>query len=470
MTQLLVRIRARRIITNTALLGTALLVGLLYPLSAFRFHPLILPVVVALAALAVASQGRPEVGVAVALVLTSLTEALAGPRPWILGAVWTGLLLAITIVRLVHEGWDDERLPPLCVAAFAVLAVDVIGLVVSGDPAAATPIVRSTATGVALFVVIATQVRTSDQVRWVLGGAVVAAGVVGAHAAVQYFQPGDPSVGFFTSSGELVERVTGGFGHPNQLAGFLLLLFPVVVLVAVLAPRARALAYVVAPLAVFGVYASFSRAALIGLVAIPLVMLRGRGLLMAAPLLAIVLVLAMPDVLRERFATLTANGAEAATRIDFWTTASALSADRPLFGVGVGQFPTAYAEARIAGKHFLPATLFEPPPHAHNLLLNVLAERGLVGLMALGVAFLLAIRYAGRLRGSPDRELSWIGSAVLAAIVAFLIHNMFDVTLFEATAIHFWSILGLLSAVVSAPARHRAGEAVAADPALAARG
>lgn len=470
MTRPAARLDARRLISTTALLGAALFAGLLYPLTAFLFHPLALPAMVALAALGVVSLARPEVGIAVALVVTSLSEGIGGPRPWILGAVWTGLLVGITILRLIHDGWDSARLPPLCIVAFAVVVVDVVGLVLSGDPATATPYVRSTATGVALLALIATQVRTMEQLRWVLGGAVVSAALVGIHATVQYLWGSDASVGFYTSSGELVERVTGGFGHPNQLAGFLLLLVPIVIMTAALSRQGRALAVVAAGLAVVGVYASFSRAALMGLLAVPLILLRGRRLLLLTPVLALALVLAMPDLLKERFATVTTRGTEAATRLDFWHTATALFADNPVNGVGVGQFPRAYAEARVPGKRFLPTTIFEPPPHAHNLAFHLLAEQGLVGLTAFAGAVVIAVRHAVRLRRSSARHLSWVGSAVLTAIVAFLIHNVFDVTLFEATAIHFWAILGILSAAVMMARRDEGEAAGVAEPAVAARG
>jgi putative inorganic carbon (HCO3(-)) transporter len=253
-----------------------------------------------------------------------------------------------------------------------------------------------------------------------------------------------------TSSGELVARVTAGFGSPNQLAGFLVASLPLALAGLAIHRRAWALYAPAAALAAFGVYVSFSRGALIGMALVPFVFLRGRQLLAAVPLLAALVLALTPSLLEERFETLTSGGGEIATRVDIWDTSVAIWQAEPVTGAGLGSFPEAYAQARVPGKQFLPHTQFEPPPHAHNVFLQILAEVGIVGLAAFLALLAGALPLAARLRRHGEAWIRWTGAGVLASLVAFLAHNIFDVTLFQPeTSVIFWVTLGLLSALAA---------------------
>jgi O-antigen ligase len=125
-----------------------------------------------------------------------------------------------------------------------------------------------------------------------------------------------------------------------------------------------------------------------------------------------------------------------------------------VLGVGPGGFPRAYAEVRLPAKQFLPDTNLEPPPHAHNLEMHVLAEQGIVGLATFVALLAVAATEALRLRRSADRELRVLGSAALAALVAFVLHSQFEFPFFdEPTTVFFWGLLGLIAALASARAR-----------------
>lgn len=234
------------------------------------------------------------------------------------------------------------------------------------------------------------------------------------------------------------------------------MLLPLVAVGAMLYRRWWPLLLPAGALGLFALYISFSRAALIALAAAGLIMVRSRKGLLVVPLVVAAVVLGSPDLLRERFATLTSQGSEVATRVEIWTTAQSIWFANPLLGAGVGSFPVAYAESRTPGKRFLPHTAFEPPPHAHNVYLNLLSENGVLGLAVL--LFLLAA--AGvktlSLRRSRDREVSLLASGLLAALVAFCVHNLFDVTLSDRkTGLFVWAVLGLVSALAAATATGR---------------
>jgi hypothetical protein len=113
------------------------------------------------------------------------------------------------------------------------------------------------------------------------------------------------------------------------------------------------------------------------------------------------------DDLNSRLFSLSSNG-----RSDAWHTAWQEASDHPLVGGGAGSYAAFWAQHRR-----IPATLHD----AHNLYLEMLAELGPIGLLALTVLFatpLAALRRA--------RRASPLAAAVVGAFVAFLLHAAVD--------------------------------------------
>ncbi len=101
-------------------------------------------------------------------------------------------------------------------------------------------------------------------------------------------------------------------------------------------------------------------------------------------------------------------------RVSYWQTAWQGFAERPIWGSGRGAFGEAYRASWPAQRR-----LHEVPGHAHNLFLNILFERGVVGFG--GLALLL---YALTVQAYRARD-----AAFLVVFAALLTANMFDTTL-----------------------------------------
>lgn len=442
----------------------ALALGALFSLTAFRFDPLALPIACAVGALALLTVNRPEVGIAAAfpLVMAGNLGATTGP-PWLPGLVWAIFLFVLAALRDPRAEGAFLRMPRLGLALCGYLAASLVGFVLASDTTTALPVMRSLITGALLFYAIASLVHERRQVGWVLMGIAASAVTVGGLAVYQYLT-GTLDVGFITDTGELVARATAGFGSPNTLAGFLLVLVPFTLAGALAYPRARVPCFLGLVIALLGIYVSFSRGALIALAFVPLVFLGARRALLVAPLLLVLIATVAPGLARERFGSLTAQGSEVATRVDFWRAAENIWAVHPVLGVGLGGFPEAYATSRIPGKAYLPTSLFEPPPHAHNLFLNLLAEQGLLGLVAFLILAVATARACSRLRRDGRGWLAAVGSAGLAMLAAGGLHNVFDMTLLEQPGIFFWALLGLISAATRIAGEGRTAAETAFDP------
>jgi O-antigen ligase len=427
----------------------ALLVSLAFPLVAFEYGPWALPGLLLAVALVAATLSRPEIGIAAALAMVPLGNfglldlSVVDWPPWLPVALWVTFVFLVSIFGL----WGRQvSFPRMGVALIFYLAVIVVAFGVADSQTNALPVLRSVTVGLLLFFATAISVRDRRGALWVLSGIAISALLVGAIAAYQHFS-GTAEYGFVTTSGAVVNRALAGLHHPNELGGFLVILVPFALAGVLIQWRGRLFFALALLFAVLGIYASFSRGAMIALIAIPLFFIKPRHLVLLLPAFLALLLVATPGLVRERFESLSSSGDEVASRTDIWRAARDIWEEHPLVGAGAGSFPDEYAKARIPGKQFLPNRRIQPPPHAHNVFLQQLAETGLLGLLSLLAILVLALRTSLLVRRSPTRWVSLLGTASMASIVAFLIHNEVDLTLIEGTGMYFWGLLGLLSAL-----------------------
>ena len=118
-------------------------------------------------------------------------------------------------------------------------------------------------------------------------------------------------------------------------------------------------------------------------------------------------------------------------RLDLWSAALRLAAAHPMLGVGPDNFRHFYgAEFGLAA--------WDERVGANNLYLEVLADLGLLGL----VAFLWVV--VEPLRSAARRLKDPVAFGIALALGAFLLHGLLDSFLaFTPTVLLFWLILGL---------------------------
>jgi len=430
--------------------------GTVYALSAAMASPVLLPAMLILAVAVVLAYRRPEIGIAFGLLLVPLSTFGIKPGPLSLSTLllaWSAYVAAVSYLQ--RRRLNEPILVPAVAAIWlAYVGSAVLSVTQATDLSAAGHVIARLITSSLFFAATTMGVRDRRTMMWVLSAMTTAGFLVGGHAVFDYLTGASSGAGFITSAGQLIGRETAGFGQPNQLGGFLVVIAPLAAVGTFLAQRGRLFFATAAVLAAFGVYVSFSRGALVGLAVVPFVFLRGWRLWLVGPLLILVVYVSAPGAITARFATLSSSGSELATRADIWRAAEAIWVRHPVLGVGVGGFPQAYTVVPIPDKLYLPATIFVPPPHAHNLFLNLLAEQGLVGLLAFLALVIVAGRTALRMRAGPDRETRWLGSALIAALLAFLVHNLFDVTMFDSvTGPYVLVLFGVIAAASAMTSR-----------------
>lgn len=427
---------------------------------------------------------------AVAWALVSLPLELAGAVavfsaatflilrfPWI---IWPVLALALAAISAVRFGGATANEAVLALALLlalalgagrrslrlalppfmSLLAVYVLVLILASLDAldmaeAAAEITKWVEFG--LVVALVAFMLPPKRVPWLVAGLLLGAALQAGLGLYQFAFGIGPE--WFALPGGYV-RASGLFRQPNPYAGFLGLTLPVAVSLMFWSwtrvlgdSRTRLGAWVVAAglsgaaaLIAAGILVSWSRGAWVG-VALSLVVviaLRSRVAALAAASIALVAAvvvgpgarwlpasmaarfqelptfLGLADVLRQ---PVTDENFAIVERVAHWAAALRMWESSPWLGVGPGSYAAAYPFFRLP--------LWEQAlGHAHNIYLNVLAESGVIGLLAFAAFWLSVVIWLARVLRTPAAaETPWAHSlalGVLGMLVYLAAHSFFD--------------------------------------------
>jgi putative inorganic carbon (hco3(-)) transporter len=256
-------------------------------------------------------------------------------------------------------------------------------------------------------------------------------------------------------------RLAGAGVNPNQLGG--LLVCGTVFAGALGASHerpvpVRAMWFAAAMLSGLALAATLSRGAIVGMLVAFLVAPLFAGprrrlpaitlSLLAAATIALSIVALVPATAVSR---LTDSDATGSGRTDIWRVAWRMVEDRPLTGVGAGNFQDASIRYVIQpGLLKRDEAIVNKPKVTHNVYLQVLAELGVVGMglfAAIIVSSLLAVLRAARIyarAGMRSGEL--MARALLVGLIGFLAAEFFSSQLYSK---QLWLLLALGPAVLA---------------------
>lgn len=132
-------------------------------------------------------------------------------------------------------------------------------------------------------------------------------------------------------------------------------------------------------------------------------------------------------------------------RWEIWTESIKQFFDRPLLGHGAGTQTTLEMYKAIGIE----------APHAHNIVLQILLEGGIVALLIMSAISIIALRNSVHTLRCHDRSSFWMGFAILGFLVCFMAHGMVDYPLAVPRLICFFiMILGIIEQSVCVYAHH----------------
>jgi O-antigen ligase len=385
-------------------------------------------------------------------------------RGVLLGAFVAGLGVSITLAETalalltLHllwrlrdpAAWAAARWPlwpP--VAAFS--AVSILSALLSGHPAASLEAAKGLLLVAALYVT-ADAVRDPEAAGRFLFGLTLAATVAATVGLLQVglCPPPDSPVTGPRWLYHRCARAHGFFSIYMTLAGVLSL-----VLLATLprllpggGERRRYAAPWLVMLA--GLVATYTRGAWIGFAAgvltVATTVRRGRWLLLTGLVLLAAGALAGPPELRHRVLSM-ADPEEAGVRerVYMWRSGLAMWRERPVLGVGPGGVKREYP------RYALPEAVKKRTSHVHSTPLQIMVERGVLGLAAwLAIWAAFFARCIGLLRRLPGEARAARGLVVgsLAAVVGFLLAGLSEDNFGDSEVVMVaWALMALPWAV-----------------------
>jgi O-antigen ligase len=220
------------------------------------------------------------------------------------------------------------------------------------------------------------------------------------------------------------------FGATPVVAMVLLTLGPPAAAILLSLPNGRVVVAVLGLLAAAEILATGSRSGYLaaGVEAILIVGMAGRsgvrGALQALPRwalgLAVVLAGALGIALLGATATRLLDAATLGERWAIWGSAITIWERSPWIGAGAGLWPYLRAGAYPTGSPSLVV------PHAHNPAIQLLAETGVVGVVAVAIGIGLLVRALIRRAALPDVELRRVAIATLIGLGAFAADSILD--------------------------------------------
>jgi putative inorganic carbon (HCO3(-)) transporter len=294
-------------------------------------------------------------------------------------------------------------------------------------------------TAALLFVIIVDLVRSTRDAAALLGPIIVGGSLMGFWAIYQMIHPPviDESWTDPTTSGTLV-RVFASMGNPNYLAEYMALYLPVgIALWLQNQKRQIELAFPLGLMAL-ALLVTWSRGGWLALIIAlgVFVLLRfRRWAILGVPVGLGLLVLAPASILQRLASAFTLQDSSNMYRVNVWRGVSAMLHKFWVLGTG----PGAEVFAKGYEEFMLPLAR---AAHAHNTYLQVFAELGIFGIVAVLWTLLVLIRRTFTVGANPRRPL--LIAAVPAALIGILFHGMVEYIWYNPKLLFaFWAVAAL---------------------------
>jgi putative inorganic carbon (HCO3(-)) transporter len=352
----------------------------------------------------------------------------------------TGLLLVVSWLATMSS--RDGGVPDLFgehpgVAMLLLAFTGWVGLSVlwSESHGAAASSLSRYALNLFLFPIVYAALRRRRHAVWVAGAFLGGAALAAAYGIVA---PPRLPAGAGLANSTALDRVSGTIGDPNELAAVLvagLVLATALLRLTRGSPANRLAALAGGGVCLFTIFLTLSRG---GLVALAVALLAGilaggrwratYALVAAVSVLGAVAYFGAIASPQDRDRLTKADGGTG--RTDIWKIGWRMFEDKPLAGVGAGNFPaTAVHYTLRPGTLRRSDLVVEHPQVTHNIYLQVLAELGIVGL-ALFLAIVAAslggaLGAARRFREHGDAPMELLCRAVAIATAGLLAADFF---------------------------------------------
>jgi O-antigen ligase len=357
------------------------------------------------------------------------------------------LALVAWAIRSYLQGEPRQWHWPLLMPFSAFLLASVLATILAVEPLASLRELRNVFEALVLYLIV-NQVTTEERATTLVRVLIATTTIMALYGLSQSFMYG---VNF---------RVRGTMDSKMTFAG-LLMLVDLMTLAHVLCwTHRRQLVWTIPALLLItaALLMTQTRSAWCGLIAggCVIVGLRKTMLLLAVPLGALVVLLLAPQTIKVRALSIADPRAiTAQERLSMWSSGVRIIRDHPWTGVGMGAMVRTYAHYREPDSPIDPTRRIG---HLHNNIIQVTAERGLLGLAGWlwiwGAYGSHTWRIYGRV-GPAYRPAKALVVGSLASVIGFHIEGLFEHTFGDSEVITLTYFLMALPFVVHHACRRR---------------
>jgi O-antigen ligase len=378
-----------------------------------------------------------------------------------------GALTILWLWRLRDREYCRRTAWPLAAPIIVFSAITVLSALLSGHPGSSLLASKGLLLTFALYVT-ADALRGSAEADRMLSALAIVAAVDALLGLLQVGlcpQP-EPAAGFARWFFHRCDRARAAFSIYMTLAGVLNLVLLATVPRLLPGQRTHGWSIPVWLLTLGGLAATLTRGAWMGFAAGVLAFLpvtrRGRWLLMGGLLVVAAAALAGPAHLSRRVASMTdPNDPTVRERGYMWRSAVAMWKDNPWLGLGPG------GVKREFRRYVVPEAVKRQTGHVHNTPLQILVERGVLGLAAwLWIWLAFYSRAILLLRQLPSAGRDWaLVAGGIAAVTGFLVGGLAEYNFGDAEVVLVaWTLMALPFVVGRAGDEARLRGAEGGDP------
>jgi O-antigen ligase len=407
------------------------------------------------AVVALAGLFRPFLGLLVFLAIHFVQpgELIPALAPFRIELVYGALLIIILIVRTTSAATRSALLRDrILMVAVLLIGAGVLSVPFSVWPGGAAETVITMSKLVVFILLMRLMVDSERRLQYVLWCMVAIATWFAGSSLSSYYQGQYYTLHYNMGDLARAEGVNSLAGDPNELAGLLLALLPLIValLRSTRNKFARFILLACMAMSLIAMTLTGARMVMVSLIVMIIYYaLRSKRRIRAFAACAIVAAaiwIWLPPQYKQRYLTVEtyAEGGQLddsnEVRLQVWKAGLYIFLRHPILGVGGGQFPTAYAQEYLAGRR---GDWMNP----HNLLIQVVCELGIVGLAVFGYwlwQVAKGISEVLREKGNPVVELSYqVAVACSVMYLGVFVLSFVSHTLYRP----YWYLLAGLVAV-----------------------